>query len=159
MDLQGHSVDKEIKEAILEAFEALTSGGDGDEGETRGAETDTGYGYAAADPHVRLLVWWPAEGTPLEAEWSRETLAVVGRVLRAEGASLYRRPGTEALHDDLQDWLLAEAMEFRDHYVPPDDPQPSEFVAWCATLHHVLAQRARWHFSRVMRVGLSPEQT
>jgi hypothetical protein len=105
------------------------------------------------------LDWWPAEGTPLEADWSRETLAVVGRVWRAEGASLYWRPGTEALRDDLQDWLLAEAMEFRDRYVPPDDPQPDELGAWCATLHHVLAQRARWHFSRVMRVGLSPEQT
>jgi hypothetical protein len=84
---------------------------------------------------------------------------VVGRVWRAEGASLYWRPGTEALRDDLQDWLLAEAMEFRDRYVPPDDPQPDELGAWCATLHHVLAQCARWHFSRVMRVGLSPEQT
>ena len=28
--------------------------------------------------------WWPADGSPLEAEWSRETLAVVGRVWRAE---------------------------------------------------------------------------
>jgi len=48
----------------------------------------------------------------LEAEWSGATLAVVGRVWRSEGASLYWRPGTEALRDDLQDWLICEAMAF-----------------------------------------------
>lgn len=108
------------------------------------------------------LVWWPAEGTPLEADWSRATLAVVGRVWRAEGASLYWRPGIEALRDDLADWLVTEAMEFRKAYRSDDVEQrggDDELATWCRVLYRVLCMRARRHFTRVMRVGLSPEET
>ena len=111
---------------------------------------------------VVVLGWWPAKGTPLEAEWSRATLDVVRRVWRAEGASLYWRQGTEALRDDLADWLAAEAMEFRTIYRPDDVGQrgdDDELATWCRVLYRVLCVKARWHFTRVMRVGLSAEET
>lgn len=107
------------------------------------------------------LSWWPLPGSALDAIWSRETLAVVSRVWRSEGLSLYWAQGTEALRDDLQGWLLLEAMEFRQAYRPDAVEQrgdDDELATWCRVLYRVLAQRARWHFTRVTRVGLSPEE-
>jgi hypothetical protein len=86
---------------------------------------------------LSALSWWPIEGSALDAEWSQATLDVVGRVWRAEGSSLYWRQGTEALRDDLQDWLTLEGMEFRQVYRPDEVEQrgdDDELATWCRNL-------------------------
>jgi hypothetical protein len=43
--------------------------------------------------NLRSLSGWPAEGTAMEAEWSRATLDVVRRAWSSVDASLCWRPG------------------------------------------------------------------
>lgn len=105
------------------------------------------------------LDWWPAEGTELDAYWTRRTMIVIDRIWARHGATLYWRRGTEQLREDLRSWLVDQAMRFRTRFVmePPrdsyDEEDGPELSVWLRCLHGYLATAAPHHFSTANRMG------
>lgn len=88
--------------------------------------------------------WWPAAGSAEDDEWARQTLEVVRKVQRRAAAHLGYRYGSVE-RDDLESWLVAEALDFRAEFVPPEDQDLLD--AWCRILYTCLLSRSFYHYA------------
>lgn len=91
--------------------------------------------------------WW-------EEEWAEETLAVTMRVYRKHAFRLYFGPSHAWLREDLEDWLILQAMELRARWRPPLNPYPDLERTWYASLYVYLSKAAAGHFPAVARYGV-----
>lgn len=106
---------------------------------------------------ARPLWWWPPAGSDRERLFVAETLDVVGRVAWQAKAGMAGRAWSwdlAGVDDDLEDYLLVRAFEFRDQADPGrwsvNEPLLEQ---WCRVLYAVLTRQARWRIAQAHQGG------
>lgn len=90
-----------------------------------------------------------------QAAWADVTLGVANNVWRKEGAKLYATHRDPFLREDLQDWLLVEAVQAGADF-KPDAWHPQPHLQYAAFLYGCLRKKARWHFAEVIGPNHTP---
>lgn len=109
---------------------------------------DTEKEEVEPEPDDAWLHWWPNDLVESD-RWAEETLRVVRMVWGRQGAKLMGLRGQQS-RQDMHDWLITRAMEFRARYVP-DESSTDPLSTWCAVLYANLTPDAQHYFRDTAR--------